>query len=455
MSRAAFIFRRDLRLEDNLGLLQALEEHDEVVCVFIFDTAQRDHKYFSKNAFQFMLKSLEELDEALQNRGSRLHIVEGKPADVCAELVEKGVSAVYVNEDYTPFSKERDARMRKATRGAGAEFVSCFDLCLSKPGTVLTNSDSPYTVYTPFWKKASQHQVPRPRKNNFDSYGEVELSSGTTLSAIREKLLPQENDELFVKGGRSEALAMLRGIDQYDKYLDERNFPAIRGTTGLSAHHKFGTISIRESFYAVYDALGASSHLLKELYWRDFYMHIAHFFPRVFGKEFIKKYADVKWDYDKEKFAAWCEGRTGYPIVDAGMRQLTTTGWMHNRVRMIVASFLTKHLHIDWRWGEEFFAQHLVDYDPAVNNGSWQWAASTGCDAQPYFRIFNPWSQQEKFDKDCEYIKKWVPELEGLDPKAIHNIGEQRPLGDLDYPPPIVEHKPEREEALRRFKEIK
>ena len=220
-------------------------------------------------------------------------------------------------------------------------------------------------------------------------------------------------------------------------YEQERDFPAIKGTSGLSAHHKFGTLSVREVFQRVKENLGLSHSLIRELFWRDFFTHIGFYFPRVFSGCFYQEYDAIQWENNQKKFKAWCQAETGFPLVDAGMRELLSTGFMHNRVRMVVASFLTKDLHIDWRWGEKYFAQHLVDYDPAVNNGNWQWAASTGCDAQPYFRIFNPWRQQERFDSDCKYIKKWLPELKNIPAKKIHRRTEVSE-SLCGYPAPIV-----------------
>jgi len=220
-------------------------------------------------------------------------------------------------------------------------------------------------------------------------------------------------------------------------YAATKDIPAL-STSNLSAHLKFGTLSIRETYHAIKKILGPTHLLLRQLYWRDFFTHVAYYSPFVFGHAFHEKYDQLIWEHDDKKFQRWCTGTTGFPIVDAGMRQLTTTGFMHNRVRMIAASFLTKDLHIDWRWGEKFFAQQLIDYDPAVNNGNWQWCASTGCDAQPYFRIFNPWLQQKKFDTECIYIKRWIPELKKVAPATIHTwYANKLPS---NYPKPMVDH---------------
>jgi deoxyribodipyrimidine photo-lyase len=235
-------------------------------------------------------------------------------------------------------------------------------------------------------------------------------------------------------------------------YPETRNLPAVNGTSHLSAHHKFGTLSIRETHAAIVDAFGSHHTLINELYWRDFFTHIGYHFPRVYGSAFNTKYNAVKWDRNKSYYEAWCKGMTGFPIVDAGMRELNATGYMHNRVRMITASFLTKDLHLDWRHGERYFARQLVDYDPAVNNGNWQWSASTGCDAQPYFRIFNPWLQQKRFDPDCVYIKHWVPELSHLQPAVIHKLATSPSIRVVNYPKPIVDHSTESQKSKELFK---
>nr|WP_281411951.1 deoxyribodipyrimidine photo-lyase [Motiliproteus sediminis] len=241
------------------------------------------------------------------------------------------------------------------------------------------------------------------------------------------------------RGGRSEALSLLDAIDTLSGYAERRDLPAERGTSRLSAHLKFGTCSVREVYYRVLHCWGEDHPLLRQLHWRDFFTQIAWHYPQVFGQPFDRRLTAMRWPNEKAKFEAWCQGRTGFPIVDAGMRELNHSGYMHNRLRMIVASFLVKDLHVDWRWGERYFAQRLIDYDPCVNNGSWQWAASTGCDAQPWFRIFNPWRQQQRFDPEGEYIRSWVPELAGLGAKALLQLEcGGAPAG---YPEPIVDHK--------------
>ena len=438
--KSLFLFHRDLRLADNTGLIEALEESEEVLPVFIFEEEQLGAKnqYRGENLVQFMLHSLEELNEQLEAKGGRLLMFEGKTAEILARILrQEKVEVVFSNEDYTPFALARDKELAKVCAGVGVEFLQFADVLLNKPGTVLKGDGSPYTVFTPFFRKARKLEVAAVQVNNFKNYASSKVA-GEVGRSVFKKILPVKNAEIALEGGRKEALKLLKKIAKLQNYREVRNIPSVEGTTLLSAHNKFGTVSIREVFWKIFEVFGEEDSLMSEIYWRDFLTHIAFHFPHVFDGAFKKKYNHLRWVHDEKKFKKWCEGRTGYPLVDAGMRELNQTGYMHNRVRMVVASFLVKDLHLDWRLGERYFAQKLIDYDPAVNNGNWQWAASTGCDAQPYFRIFNPLRQQERFDKECVYIKRWVPELKKFTPKEIHRFEK----GKLDgYEPPMVDHK--------------
>jgi deoxyribodipyrimidine photo-lyase len=318
---------------------------------------------------------------------------------------------------------------------------------------VLKTDKKPYLVFTVFYNKSKQNPIQKPhtaRVHNF-FHGTIKCSE---TENIYHKILADHNKNIAVNGGHENALKILHNLPDLKDYADTRDIPWL-DTSHLSAHLKFGTISVREVYYAIVEKLGAQHPLLRQLYWRDFFTHIAFHFPTVFGHAFNKKYDSLQWNYNTKFFNAWCNGTTGFPIVDAGMRQLNTTGFMHNRVRMIVASFLTKDLHISWLKGEKYFAQNLVDYDPAVNNGNWQWCASTGCDAQPYFRIFNPWLQQKKFDPDCMYIKKWVPELKNEKPSVIHSWFKDKSPIIRDYPRPIVDHGKESKHGKMMYKKAK
>ena len=453
--RVLHIFRRDLRLIDNTSLNAALEQSDAVLTCFIFDPRQiQEHPFRSLPALQFMLRSLEELAGEISKKGGSLQLLEGESTPVVERLLEEqSIEAVFFNRDYTPFARKRDKALKDLCDKRGVKIHQYGDALLHEPEAIEKKTSGPYTVYTPFMKCASQIPVRPPAGANFPIAGElVCFKSAISPASVLGRIPQAKNPELVVKGGRAEALSILSEIERFGDLAATRDFPALQSTTTLSAHHKFGTVSVREVYWRVRESLGADHVLIRELFWRDFFSHIAFHFPHVFQGAFHQNYDSIAWENDKQLFAAWCEGRTGFPIVDAGMRELNATGFMHNRVRMIVASFLVKDLLIDWRWGERYFAQKLVDYDPAVNNGNWQWAASTGCDAQPYFRIFNPWLQQERFDNEALYIKRWVPEAKPFTPKQLQELHE-KPVAIPGYPAPIVDHAEQKNMALRLYKE--
>lgn len=455
-SRALHIFRRDLRVQDNSALHAALASSAETVTCFIFNDAQvKPHPYRSANGLAFMIESLEDLSKEIERRGGRLLVLHGSHDAVVSQVIrDLEIDAVFFNRDYTPFSRARDEAIALACSKLGVPCSSHGDALLVEPEAFGKDDGKPYTVYTPFFKKASKLPVPKPSGEPRGRFSAATGFKGKTVSP-RDFWPKTSAPQRLSVGGRSHGLAVLKSIKDFREYEEQRNLPAVRGTTLLAPHHKFGTVSIRESYHAVAAAFGAGHTLIRELYWRDFFTHIGFHFPHVFEGAFHKMYDALSWNDDPALFDAWCRGRTGFPIVDAGMRELVQTGFMHNRVRMIVASFLVKDLHISWRKGEEFFAQHLTDYDPAVNNGSWQWAASTGCDAQPYFRIFNPWLQQSRFDPACEYIKRWLPELRQLTPKYIHTMHEPDMTRSVDYPEPIVEHGTQKVIAEEMFRECR
>lgn len=449
--KALFIFRRDLRVDDNTGLIRALHSSHAVLPCFIFDPRLLQEGKYSKNALQFMLGSIKDLEAQLNALGGRLYMFSGLPHEIIVKLIgEEKVDAVFVNHDYTPFSVRRDESISTVCAEHGSEFHQFHDATLQVPGSVRTQQGKMYQVFTQFFRAASKLpvEVPVPVKNgkfyNSNVPDALDVIPGSD----------HNNPELFIHGGRSNALNVLSDLSSFVDYERQRDIPSRMGTTGLSAHNRFGTVSIREVYHSFRDQLGPDHTLISELYWRDFFIQLAAEHPRVFGQAFRKKFDGLHWDNDPVRFKAWCEGRTGFPIVDAGIRQLNATGYMHNRVRMIVASFLVKDLHIDWRWGERYFARKLVDYDPCVNNGNWQWAASTGADATPYFRIFNPWLQQQKFDPECAYIKTWVPELRDVAPEEVHALeNKSLPMGS-GYPPAMVDHKVEKDKSLIMFRSV-
>ena len=444
-----FIFRRDLRLNDNTALNLALKLSEQVIPCFIFDPVQIEkHPYQSAPGLQFMLAALKDLQNQFISIGQELNLLFGTPEKILTQLNDLyQINAVFLNRDYSPFSRKRDHNILETCRKLGVQLHYQSDALLTEPEQLLKTDSTPYKVFTPFYNKARLEPVPQP----------IPLTGQHFYSR-----LPQDKQYDFVPlidndlstninaGGRSKALTILDDLPALSAYKETRDFPANAGTSLLSAHLKFGTCSVREVFYAIMTELGPEHLLAKQLYWRDFFTHVGFHFPDVFGHAFHKKYDAIPWSNNQQSFHAWAEGKTGFPIVDAGMRELNKTGYMHNRVRMITASFLVKDLQVSWRWGERYFAQHLIDYDPCVNNGNWQWAASTGCDAQPYFRIFNPWLQQKKFDKDCQYIYKWVPELLDLPTEIIHQWDKK--FFDCKYPKPIVNHKFQSEKSKTLFK---
>ncbi|MFT4632503.1 MAG: deoxyribodipyrimidine photo-lyase, partial [Crocinitomicaceae bacterium] len=421
MTQSLFIFRRDLRVFDNTGLLEAARGSDRVTPCFIFDESLLARCEQNNFRLAFLHESLADLDRQLQALGSRLNILVGKPTQLLAEILAAGeIDNVYVNRDYTPLSRRRDEALAAVCNSHGAGFHTISDALLNEPEQVYKGDGGHYAVFTPFYNRARQLFVAPPQSQLPTNLSAEPLSVASSVKA-QLPVAPTMTGSVFTSG-RTGALQVLGNLAPLENYANERDFPAMQGTSRLSAHLRFGTCSIREAYQSITAALGEQHPMLRQLYWRDFYTHIAYYRPRVFGHAFRGVYDAVVWDRDQSKFEQWCAGQTGFPIVDAGMRELTSTGYMHNRVRMVVASFLVKNLHLDWRWGEAFFKQYLVDFDPCVNNGSWQWAASTGADAQPYFRVFNPWRQQLKFDSRAQYIKRWVPELADWDPKAVHRL---------------------------------
>lgn len=442
-----YIFRRDLRLYDNTALNEAIRLSNNVIPCFIFDPRQIEpHPYQSKPGLHFMLQSITDLEAQLKGVDGKLALFHAKPHDVIWELLaELQIAAVFVNQDYTPFSQLRDNEIADICRDLGISFHTLPDALLIEPEQGLKSDHTPYKVFTAFYNHARQFPVDLPK--TFEKCHLLKLTTECSVNQFEQfcdKTMP------IIPGGRQIALSLLNQISNFEDYSHYRDYPSNDATTKLSAHLKFGTCSVREAYYAIVNQLGNDYPLLRQLYWRDFFTHLAYHFPRVFGHAFITKLDHLEWDNNPYFFKAWCKGETGFPIVDAGMRELNATGFMHNRVRMIASSFLVKDLHIDWRWGERYFAQRLVDYDPCVNNGNWQWAASTGCDAQPYFRIFNPWKQQQKFDPDCEYIYRWIPQLKTISRAMIHHWDKKQI--ECDYPFPIIDHSRESRITIERYK---
>jgi len=448
-----YIFRRDLRLEDNTALIRALELSIEVIPCFIMDERQLyNNPYRGDNAVWFMIQSLRDLHNELIKKGGRLYLFKGIAETVVEMLIkEENINAVFFNRDYTPFSSMRDTNIKKICNQYNVDCNIYADALLNEPEMVVKQDGKAYKIFTQYLKKAKMFAVDVPVKNKYTNYRIKKVASEEPIDLL-DAININTSSYILLRGGRKEGLKLLSNIAHLQDYNEKRNYPSVQGTSFLSAHNKFGTVSIREVYFAAKKYLKQPGSFIDELYWRDFFTYIAFHFPHVFTGAFHKKYDSIKWLVDNERFELWKNGITGFPIVDAGMRQLNTTGWMHNRVRMVVASFLVKDLHINWRWGEQYFAQKLIDYDPSVNNGNWQWAASTGCDAQPFFRIFNPWLQQKKYDPDCEYIKKWIPELRVFSAKVIHNWYDAGI--NCEYPKPVVNHTQESAIAKLMYKEV-
>lgn len=450
--KSIFLFRRDLRLVDNTGLNAALAASDTVLPIFIFDPAQTDptvNPYFSAPAFAFLHNSLTELQNALQKNHSSLLTFHDDPANILEKIiVSENIDAVFVNKDYTPFARRRDATLAAVCEQHAIPFSTHDDYTLSPIETIATNQATPYTVFTPFLKNAMRHLVAKP-------YTHAKPQFYTSTIPIKTSTItpPSLPPHAIVSGGRTEGLRLLRSFAHFKDYKLTRDTPALAGTSLLSAHHKFGTISIRETYHTALQHAGTANQFVTELYWRDFYMYIAYHFPTVFKQSFLPWAHHIVWRNNIKEFTAWCEGNTGIPIIDAAMRELHMTGWMHNRTRMIVASFLTKNLLIDWRWGERFFAQKLIDYDPSQNNGGWQWSASVGADPRP-LRIFNPYTQTKQHDPHATYIKQWVPELRQVASQLLTD-GTARDFSTLaaHYPPPIVDQKESYHRARTAYKE--
>lgn len=421
-----FWFRRDFRIEDNAGLFYALKESCPVQPVFIFDTEILEKLPKKDARVSFIHQEISRISNQLETIGATLDVRIGKPEKIWLQLIKDyPVATVWANRDYEPYAQTRDKAIYDLLASHDIPFKAKKDHVIFEKDEVVKKDGKPYTVYTPYskvWKTqlTADHlqSYPSEKVDNWHQKAPLELPSLDSLGfAPSEINYPERKPNEKV-------------IRDYDK---TRDIPALKGTSRLSLHLRFGTISIRK---LAKEAMSLNEKYLNELIWRDFYQAILWHFPHVVEENFNKKYNAVKWRNNEAEFEKWKKGKTGYPIVDAGMRELNETGFMHNRVRMIVASFLTKHLLIDWRWGETYFAEKLLDFELASNNGGWQWAAGTGVDAQPYFRIFNPYSQTDKFDKDHRYIKRWVAEI---DTKY--------------YPEPIVDHKYARERCLEVYKE--
>ena len=490
MQKALVWLRRDLRLYDNAALHHALKECTQVWLTFIFDTdildplhlAAKDSKVDGDlthdRRVDFIWQGLKQIDDELRALGGGLIVRVGKPTELIPKIAkELGVNIVYTNHDYEPSAIARDLQVQKDLEKQGIQFESFKDQVIFEKKEILTNSNTVFSVFTPYknsWLKNLQEKdlAPYPCNAKSGQFAPIPKKMDLAFPTLESMGFCPTGIEAYLppgsKGGQDFLEDFLHRIDQYQV---GRDFPAIKGVSYLSTHLRFGMLSIRglarEAHRRMLNGSMGATIWLSELIWRDFYFMILANHPRLAeGKSFKPDYDNIAWESGsnaKKLFAAWCEGRTGYPLVDAAMHQLNQTGYMHNRLRMVVASFLTKDLGIDWRWGEAYFAQHLNDFELSSNNGGWQWASSSGCDAQPYFRIFNPITQSEKFDPEGKFIRRYLPQLQKLSNKSIHapwRAGQiELEVAGLhmgkDYPRPIVDHDEARKKTLVRYSVVK
>ncbi len=422
-----FWFRRDLRLNDNIGLYHALKSEQEVLPIFIFDENILSQLPKDDARVTFIHHQLELIQAELNKIGKSLAVFHGTPFDVFKRIIsENKIQAIYTNHDYEPYARKRDLELNSLFKEHNIDFLTSKDQVIFEKNEVLKDDETPYVVFTPYSRRW---------KESFKKIKLTHYNSESLLDKIASHSYP------FLSLGDIGFVTSTIKVSSYDisntlidNYEATRNFPALNKTSYLGIYLRFGAVSIRSIVAKAIESKNET--FLNELIWREFFMMILWHFPHTINKSFKEKYDAIQWENDEDKFKKWCEGKTGYPFVDAGMRELNTTGHMHNRVRMIVASFLCKHLLIDWRWGEAYFANKLLDYEQSSNVGNWEWAAGSGVDAAPYFRIFNPTEQIKKFDTDWKYIKKWIPEL-----------------NTQQYPKPIVDHKEAREKCLKVYKE--
>ena len=480
--RSLVWFRRDLRADDHTALHHALLRSKHVFCVFIFDTSILASLPRHDRRVAFIHGSLIDLDQQLRKLAGQeatgLMVRQGEPTDCLQQWVtELGIQAVFTHHDDEPYALKRDSAVKGALANLGTSFISFKDHVVFERSEILTQNGQPYGVFTPYknnWLKkvTAADLAEKPVKPSVGQLAPIPEASRHPIPSLEEMGFESVDlSALHIQAGASGAQLLLKDfVKRISLYQQTRDFPSVKGPSYLSVHLRFGTVSARRLArlahpLAVKGDAGAQTWL-GELIWRDFYHQILHHHPRVVKQSFKPAYDEIVWETGKEAkqlFAAWCEGRTGYPLVDAAMAQINQTGYMHNRLRMVVASFLVKDLGIDWRWGEQYFAQHLIDFDLAANNGGWQWASSSGCDAQPYFRIFNPISQSEKFDPQGKFIRRYLPQLATLPNDAIHAPWLAKPvvlaaaqvkLGET-YPLPVVDHAKARLKTLMRYSVVK
>lgn len=446
-----FIFRRDFRIIDNNGLKLITDQCKNVFTIFVFTPEQVTSKnpYKSDNSVQFMIESLRDLSNEIKKNGGQLYTFYGRNESIVAECIKHlNINVVCFNIDYTPYAQERDKEIIGLCEKMNTYVMYDYDYYLLEPDVVLNGSGETYQKFTPYYNSALRIKVDEPsgpRKINFSKkHG---LQHLITLDEAANKFTSL-NPDILVHGGRTDAIKTLRLAVKTQKHYSTTHNDLAKPTSLMSAYIKYGCVSIRE----VYKAFKGNRDLIRQLYWRDFYANILLAYPRVLGHALKPNYDKIKWHYNARYLDDWKKGETGFPVVDACMTQLNVSGYLHNRGRLIVASFLVKTLLLDWREGEKYFARQLTDYDVASNNGNWLWIMGGGADSQPWFRIFNPWEQGKNFDPDCEYIKKWIPALSELDSKTIHNWNnEYSNYKNVKYAKPICDYKEQKKMAIKMY----
>lgn len=446
-----FIFHRDLRIYDNKGFIEASNKCKNLHTCFIFTPEQVSSKndFRSQNSIQFMIESLLELEITIKKKGGKLHIYYGNQNDILNKLInEVNIDGIYFNTDYSPYAKKREKKTKELCSSLTVDCESFFDYYLYEPGSVKTSTGSFYKKFTPFYNDVKQRKVlPVSKTTNSNlSIIDKNFAFDFSLEDAYNKFA-SKNKNILVHGGRTNGLKQLKGANKEQKEYNEKRDFFIYETSRMSAYLKYGCISVREMYYL----LKHNNELTRQLIWREFYAHVLNGYPEVIGNSYQEKYRDLHWKGSKKQLDLWKEGKTGFPIVDASMREMNATGYMHNRGRMIVATFLIKVLLIDWKEGEKYFAQQLTDYDVASNNGNWQNISGTGVDMTPYFRYMSPWIQSKKFDSKAEYIKKWIPELKSVSSKDIHNWDSAYKNYTVDYPKPIVDFSAKIKEMLKMY----
>ena len=470
------IFRRDYRLYDNTTLIEACKTHSLVIPIFIFTNKQIDHKqnpFRSDNSVQFLCSSLQDLDQQLhkENKHSKLYIFFGDEYVILEDLIKliPNLKTISFNMDYTKYAQERDARIKTLCSKHNINCLSLDDICLNPVGTVLTTTGKVYTKFTPFWRASATKSIRKPSANTYNNYLATTTHLATKLKQTKYHIelstvmkpngviLGNTNPQILVQGGRKNGLVILKHISNWKEY-DTQHDRLTYATTHLSAYNKFGCVSIREVYHSMISTLGKDNGVVRQLFWRDFFYHLSAKFPEIYQHSLNPKYRGIHWETNTKDFKRWCDGKTGYPIVDACMRELNTTGYMHNRGRLIVSNFLCRLMHMNWQLGERYFATRLVDYDPVQNNFGWQvsGANSSGTTSRPLEQtILNPWLQSQQFDRDGEYIKKWCPELKDVDAPDLHkwDITCNKWLEQgIKYYEPMLDYKVEKEKNLKMYR---